>query len=433
MYPKEVCQYNQSQHKYNFKNKSTIEFGHLEAESDVSKYQSAEYDVIRFDELTHFSSFQYTYMISRIRGANKFPKQIKSTSNPGSQGHQWVKEKFIDGKEPQKEYIDDLNRSSIFIPAKVTENKFLMDNDPQYIQRLEQLPEAQRKALLYGDWDIYEGQYFPEFNRDIHVIEPFTLPKHWKRFISLDYGLDMTAAYWWAVDEQGREYIYRELHEPNLTLTKAADKIQNMTSEDIRYIVASPDLWNRRQETGHSGMEIMMQSGLRNLTKADNDRINGWRVMREHLSPFTDEEGNVIANLRIFKNCVNLIKYIPMLQHDEHRPEDASDKPHIVTHSCITGDTIIHTVDGDKQMKDLVNTTGDLYCYDLQNKCKVISSYKDARLTRYNADIYQIETEDGRFIKATNDHRILTQDGWKKVCELSIDDEIVDITLCDMV
>ena len=110
-----------------------------------------------------------------------------------------------------------------------------------YVERLKQLGENEQKALLYGDWDIFEGQYFPEFKREIHVIEPFKLPNYYKRFRSLDYGLDTTACYWWAVNTEGRCFIYRELHEPNLTLSDAAKKIIEMTptEESISYTVAS--------------------------------------------------------------------------------------------------------------------------------------------------------------------------------------------------
>lgn len=331
--PKDIYKYNSSSHKMKFTNGSLIEFGYLTNDKDVTQYQSAEYDIIRFDELTHFSEYQYTYMLSRLRGVNNFPKQIKSSTNPGSTGHAWVKDRFIDSM-PENTVTEFDGRTRIFIPAKVQENKFLMESDPDYIKRLKALGENEKKALLDGEWDIFEGQYFPEFKREIHVIEPVKMPNYYKRFRSLDYGLDTTACYWWAVDSNGTCYIYRELHEPNLTLSDAAKKIIEMTPADekISYTVASPDLWNRRQDTGFSGVEIMAREGLTGLVRADNRRVEGWRVMREYLKTYDDGTGET-SRLLIFKNCLNLIKNIPALVHDAHDPEDASDKPHSVTHA----------------------------------------------------------------------------------------------------
>ena len=195
LYPKEIYSYNNSAHRGTFKNGSTIEFGYCDNEKDVFKYQSAEYDVIRFDELTHFTKTMYTYLISRLRGANGFPKQVKSSTNPGGVGHAWVKERFIDPAPPLQQ-IDTEEGSRIFIPAKVQENSFLMAADPKYLQRLNNLSESDRKALRDGVWDLAEGQYFTEWDEQLHVIEPFPLPQEWTRIFAMDYGLDMLAGYW---------------------------------------------------------------------------------------------------------------------------------------------------------------------------------------------------------------------------------------------
>ena len=100
IYPQGRYRYTASLHRGTFSNGSTIEFGYCDAESDVYRYQGAEYDTIRFDELTHFTESQYLYLLSRLRGANSFPKQIKSSTNPGGVGHQWVKARFIDPAPP---------------------------------------------------------------------------------------------------------------------------------------------------------------------------------------------------------------------------------------------------------------------------------------------------------------------------------------------
>lgn len=336
LFPKEAAKYNSSQHRWKFFHGSIIEFGYCDTEKDVTNYQGAEFDVIRFDELTHFTEFQYTYLMSRIRGVNPYPKLIKCSTNPGGVGHAWVKERFIDTAPPMQPYKDkDSGSVRLFIPSTVYENKFLMDADPEYINRLKQLGEEEQKALLLGEWDIFKGQYFREFKRAIHVVDPFEIPQHWTRFRSLDYGLDMCACYWWAVDERGREYIYRELHEPDLNLSQAAERIMDLTPADERidYTIASPDLWNRRQETGFSGAELMYKAGLLGMRPADNNRIGGWRAMREHLAPYEDEQGITTARLRLFSNCINAIRSIPALVHDEKKVEDAATEPHEYTHA----------------------------------------------------------------------------------------------------
>ncbi len=328
--PSSLYCYKAAKHRMEFINGSIIEFGFLMCNSDVTMYQSAEYDVIRFDELTHFSEYQYTYMLSRIRGVNDFPKQIKSSSNPGSAGHAWVKERFINAMPPEEIFTDSLGRTRVFIPAKVSENSFLMNNDPGYVKRLEALPENEKKALLYGDWDIFEGQYFPEFKRDTHCLDIGDLPSEYKRFRSLDYGFDMTACFWWAVLPSGKCIIYREFYKSGLTLSEAAKEIVKLSpeSEKISYTAASPDLWNRRQDTGKSGIEIMAESGLCGLIRADNRRVEGWRVLREYLRGNGDGPNLIIAN-----HCINLIRTLPALTHDPNNPEDAADFPHEITHA----------------------------------------------------------------------------------------------------
>ena len=185
LYPKDIYSYNASQHTGKFKNGSLIDFGYCATENDVFQYQSAEYDVIRFDELTHFTEFQYIYLISRLRGTSGYPKQVKSSTNPGGVGHVWVKERFIDPAPPETLFFAG-DTSRLFIPSRIDDNHFLTAGDPDYKKRLLHLPESQRRALLYGDWNIFEGQYFHEFAEHLHVCDPFPIPDSWRRFRSID-------------------------------------------------------------------------------------------------------------------------------------------------------------------------------------------------------------------------------------------------------
>lgn len=328
------ARYNGEEKAFIFPNNSRIKLGYCDSEADVYQFQGQEYDVIGFEEATHFTESQKDFLTTCNRSTRTdFKPRMYYSCNPGNVGHAWVKRLFIDRNYRNKERAEDYT----FVPAKVWDNTVLMDNNPEYIEALENLPDELRRAHLDGDWDVFAGQYFPEFNRELHVIEPFEIPDYWTRYRSLDYGLDKTACYWYATDDNGRVFCYRELHESNLNLTQAATKILELTQEDeeekIKYTVASVDLWNRRSDTGMSGFEVMYKAGLKDLMKADNDRINGWRALREYLTPYVDEFGEPNANLRIFRTCTNLIMNLPLLQHDEKKVEDAANTPHEITHA----------------------------------------------------------------------------------------------------
>lgn len=330
VYPKEIFKYSSSSHTGVFSNGSIIDYGYCDSENDVYRYQSAEFDVIRFDELTHFTKEMYVYLISRLRGANGYPKQMKSTTNPGSLGHKWVKERFIDiGRPEEKHFIN--GQSRLFIPSLVSDNRFLLKNDARYVKRLENLSEKDKKALLYGQWDIFEGRYFDEWDRDIHVCRPFELPAHWKRYACMDYGLDMLAVYFVAVDDEGKAYVYKEIYRPNLIISRAAQLIKSMISENLTAFYAPPDLWNRRQDSGKSVAGIFARQGII-LTKSVNDRQTGWYAVKEFLHPYTDGAGDKNRKLQIFSNCINLIRTLPALVHDDKNVNDVSSTPHEYTH-----------------------------------------------------------------------------------------------------
>lgn len=343
IYPKGKCNYNSSKHIWSFFNGSIIDFGYIDSEKDVYQYQSAEYDVIRFDELTHFTEYMYTYMISRCRGANDYPKGIKSSTNPGGVGHTWVKKRFIDIGEPNKIHNVKLESGEIstrvFIPSLVTDNKFMIEYDPDYIKRLDNLPEKERKALKFGDWDIYDGQFFNEFKRSIHVISPFEIPEYWDRYIALDYGLDKFAVLFIAVDTKGHAYVYNEIHKENLIVSEARQILKSMIRHfKYKHNYAPPDLWNRNRDTGKSTAEMFAEGGIV-LTKAGNNRVQGWLAVKEWIKirkRRNEHTGELeeYSDLSIFSNCTTLIEYLPQIQHDEKNPNDCANEPHELTHIC---------------------------------------------------------------------------------------------------
>ncbi len=342
--------YNSSTHRGAFANGSRLEFGYCDSEKDVYRYQGAEYDVIRFDELTHFTEFQYLYLLSRLRGVTSYPRSVRSSTNPGGVGHAWVKERFVDIGPPDQVHrvVDDRGNAStrIFLPSRITDNRPLMKGDPDYLNRLERLPERERKALLNGEWDLTDGQYFAEFRRDRHVYRPdaVELPAHWRRFVAIDYGMDMLAAYWIALSPARRAYVYREVYEGRDNgmgangrghiASAAARRLREETPKDetIYSWLAPPDLWNRNRDTGRSTAEIFSETGVM-LTPASNDRVHGWRAVHEWLADITLEDGSSAPALQISESCPNLIRCLPALQYDSRNPEDAAKDPHEITHA----------------------------------------------------------------------------------------------------
>lgn len=197
---------------------------------------------------------------------------------------------------------------------------------------MKNLPREIYIALREGNWDYYVGQYFTEFKRELHVVRPFEIPAWWRRYVAIDYGLDMLAAYWIAVDENDYAVVYREVYQPDLIIPEAAKRLLNANgNEDITAWFAPKDLWNRRQETGKSVSDLFAEYGLY-LSKVSNGRVAGWYELKRRLQPVSDVDGTLRPKLQIFDTCLNLIRTLPGLQHDEKNPNDTATEPHELTH-----------------------------------------------------------------------------------------------------
>lgn len=310
-------------------NKSQIIFGYCDNDNDLRRYQGNEYDVIFIDEATQFLWEWFDKLKACVRGVNNFPRRMYLTCNPGDVGHAWVKRLFIDRDFLPNENPDDY----VFIPATVYDNGALMESDPEYVKNLESLSPELRDAWLYGKWDSFVGQYFTEWRQDVHIIDDFEPPASWRRYVAMDYGLDMLAAYCIAVDSNGCAYVYREVYQSGLIISKAAERLIDMVGDDdIFQVFAPPDMWNRRQETGKSVAEIFEENGV-TLTRAENDRISGWMDMHEWLKVVQADDGSQTAALRVMRSCRNLTRCIPLLQFDDKKINDVATEPHEITHA----------------------------------------------------------------------------------------------------
>lgn len=344
-----VANYNDNNKLLTFINGSTIQFTYCANDKDLDRLQGTEYDVIFLDEATQLSEYQMKAITACLRGVNSFPKRIYYTCNPGGQGHSYIKRIFIDKQYESGENPDDY----VFIRSLVTDNIALMNNNPDYIEQLKALPERLKKAWLYGDWDIFEGQYFEDFRikpdvtmctehgidegaalkqrRWTHVIKPFKVPDDWTIYRSFDWGYSKPfSCGWWAVDHDGTLYRILEYYgcrknEPNTGLKMSPDKVfKEIHKIEVEHEwlkgkkiigIADPAIWNK--ERGVSIYEMAVAQGVY-FTKGDNKRVPGWNQVHYRFS-FDD---NGYPSMYIFENCKDFIRTIPLLMYDEHKVED---------------------------------------------------------------------------------------------------------------
>lgn len=327
--PQEVAVYNGSMHMFFFANGSTIKFGHY-GTSDDDEYQGQEYDWIFMDEATQFTESQFRTLGACLRGATNIPRRMYLTCNPGGIGHLWVKRLFVSRQYRDGETAEDYT----FIHATVDDNPQLLAASPEYVQMLDLLPEDIRRAHRYGDWDALAGSFFSEFKKETHVIEPFwRIPAEWRKYRAFDYGLDMFACLWIAVDFDGRCYVYRELQQSGVIVSEAAKLMLDATPpwEHIEFTIAPPDMWNRQKDSGRSMAELFMENGV-GIIRGSNNRVQGWMAVKELLKPLSGPQDR--PGLLVTSNCQALISHIAAIQHDEKNPSDCAVQPHEITHIC---------------------------------------------------------------------------------------------------
>lgn len=326
----ETVPYVTAEKAFCFPNGSRLKLGYCENDGDVTQYQGQEYDIIGMDEGTQFTEYQFFCLTACLRGGVPgHPKRFYITCNPGGVGHAWVKRLFIDRQYRPGERAEDY----AFVPARVYDNDFLMQTNPDYLRQLQNLPDGLRQAWLEGEWDAFAGQFFPEFSRGMHVCAPFDIPAAWPRYYAQDYGLDMLAGLWAAVSPAGEAYVYREIYQSGLVVSEAAAAIRALEAEGETLVcrVAPPDLWGRTKDSGLSVIELFGQGGLY-FARAQSGRAQGWMALREWLRPF-EKDGRRTARLHIFETCANLIRTLPLLQYDKRNSADAATEPHEPTHA----------------------------------------------------------------------------------------------------
>ncbi len=335
LYPKAYpgAKWREQEKEWRFPSGAKIEFGYAENTTDALRYQGQSYTWIGIDELPQYPNADiYNFLRSSLRSVDpEIPVYMRATGNPGNVGSTWVKEMFVDPATPNERFSINIqtpvgNRSITrrFIPAKLQDNPYLMQTEDYYIM-LASLPEVQRKQFLEGDWGAYEDAAFPEFNRAVHVVEPFDIPRNWHRFRSCDWGYSSPACVlWFAIDFDNNLWIYRELYTKKVVADAFARKVLEMEhGEYIRYGVLDSSTWARRGDVGPSIAETMITAGCRwrPSDRSPRSRINGKLELHKRLS-VRDKGDKKQPSLFVFDNCINLIRTLPLLPCDKNNPED---------------------------------------------------------------------------------------------------------------
>lgn len=291
--------YNHSKHVWTHRDTgATIRFGFMDKDSDARQHDTAEYNYIAWDELTHFNEWPYRYLMSRCRTSSPdLPAFMRAASNPGNIGHTWVRRRFVElAKEGYAKIFDVAsNTYRVFIPAKLTDNPDLMKSDPSYGDRLKALPsEAERKSKIDGDWWAFAGQVFTEFRispysdepqNAQHVIEPFEIPDWWPKIIAIDWGYKAsTAVGWYALSPDERIFKYRELNRKGLTVEEWGADVQRMSQFDgnIVSVVIDPSAEQNRGEAHTIRQRAQRATGFL-ISLANNDRVGGKDILHSFL------------------------------------------------------------------------------------------------------------------------------------------------------
>lgn len=305
-FPSTGAVYNEAKKRWQFPNGGLDIFGHLEHEKDVKKYDTLQATLIRWDEATSFTGFQYEYLTlrrARVPPGYPFPAMVRWGSNPGNVGHVYFRKRFIDPCKTGNKIIYDRKDGTrrIFIPATAQDNPAGIEANPKYYQKLQGISsEAERRAMILGDWYTFEGQVFDEFRIEPlkdepinarHVIEPFAIPDWWPKIIAIDWGFAAwTFVIWFAVSPEGRVFVYRTYAAKKAKIKQWCRDIALLSASEIENVRDIRICWSAIQDQGHDQTiyqqvaENLSDTGFKcSLTKGEKNRVGGKQLVHEYL------------------------------------------------------------------------------------------------------------------------------------------------------
>lgn len=317
---------------------------------DPSKYASSEFAAVAIDEITKNQRVIFDQLRSIVRWPGIENTKFIAGTNPGEIGHLWVKKLWIDRDFDPKE--DPEPHQVAFVKSLPTDNPH---NAKTYLEELSKLPEKLRKAYWDGNWDVFEGQYFTEWDKNQHVVEPFAIPDTWKKYRMYDHGRSKPACcLWFAVDYDGNVWVYREYYPVGLDVDQIAQEINRLSGQEhYQWSVADPAIFSNTGMVDKFGGQTIGETFARYgimFMPASNRRVDGWQLVHQYLRWTTE----TAPKLRFFSNCTNSIRTIPALVHDELHPEDLdSDGEDHAADSLRYGLVTLHERKSEKPLSDI--------------------------------------------------------------------------------
>lgn len=298
---------------------------------EPQKYKSAEFAAILVEELTEFPESVFEFLRSRLRWPGIEDTKFVGATNPGGVGHLWVKRLWITRSFPEE--LKPRASEFVYVRALAKDNPH---NSAKYLSELDSLPKRLRDALRDGNWDVFAGQVFDEFDRRIHVVKPFEIPQWWRRWGSSDPG-HREAGTWYvhAAGEDGRVFTTHEWSWQDRTKiysdqARAVCKDLQDEGIEVPYWITGRDAFNQHPETGKSIVDAYQEGGLLvfmecDATPGSRKRMAG--VVHEYLKPYPDPRNKDVntARVQIFETCRQLIETLPALPEDENKREQVAE------------------------------------------------------------------------------------------------------------
>jgi hypothetical protein len=334
---------------WEFRSGYHYQFGHCQHEEDWGNYLSKQFTHIGYDELTQFNEEQYHQINARLRSADPVLRhmlKIRACSNPFCKREKgqnyslhdphWVRKRFVEpnpngrviiAKEFRRKDGGKFERTRMYLPATLYDNP-----DPDFVANYEEQlldkPPHIRQAMLYGDWYVtIGGHYAEDWQRPVHVCEPFKIPGDWPIFRSMDWGFKHHGVIgWWAEDHDGTLYGIREFKFRLMHADRCAQRVQEIERgmglwAGNRSRITGPadtQLWEQRGDTSLSKAQMFSRAGVPWLAANKKSRANNSQLFLRRLKNQVEGRPNGIVFFNTMRYCISTL---PTIQSDPADPE----------------------------------------------------------------------------------------------------------------